>query len=118
MRQGFEHEDIVILTCGGLKSSVFNDIESVHNVPLTKFTGDYDAGGNQVFTDGRLRFDSIYRFKGQQAPAVVLADIDPDWEKQDKDLPRLFCWMTRATVKLCMLINEQNAAAQTFSSKR
>ena len=118
MRQGFEHEDIVILTYGGLKRSVFNDIESVHNVPLTKFTGDYDAGGTQVFTDGRLRFDSINRFKGQQAPAVVLVDVDPDWEKQDKELPRLYCGMTRATVKLCMLVNEQNPAAQTFISKQ
>ncbi len=116
MRQGFEHEDIVILTFGGLKSSVFNDIESVHNVPLLKFTGDYKAG-NQVFTDGRLRFDSIYRFKGQQAPAVVLVDVDPDWDKQEKELPRLYCGMTRATVKLCMLVNEQNAEAKRFVSK-
>jgi hypothetical protein len=114
MRQGFEHEDIVIVTCGGLKKSVFHEVESVHNVPLVKFTGEYDSDGNQVFTDGRIRFDSIYRFKGQQAPAVILVDAEPDREKRDKQLPQLFCGMTRATVKLCMLVNEQSTSARDF----
>lgn len=117
MRQGFEHEDIVILTCGGLKSSGFNEVESVHNVPLLKFTGEYDADGNQLFTNGRIRFDSIYRFKGQQAPAVILVDVDPDREKEERELPRLFCGMTRATVKLCVLINERNPVAENFLTK-
>jgi hypothetical protein len=114
MRQGFKHEDIVILTCRGLKSNVFKDIESVHNVPLIKFTGEYDADGNQLFTNGRLRFDSIQRFKGQQAAAVILADVDPDPEKPDRAFSSIFCGMTRATVKLCMLVNEENPASEKF----
>ena len=29
MRQGFNHDDIVVLTCRGVKSSVFSDLDKV-----------------------------------------------------------------------------------------
>lgn len=107
-RQGFEHEDIVVLTCRGLQNSALSEVEELDGVPLRRFTGAYDAAGNQLWTEGGLTFESVYRFKGQQAPAVVLIDVDPG----DKDLARqrrlLFTGMTRPTVRLELLVCESN----------
>jgi hypothetical protein len=112
--RGFGYDDIVILTCRGVGSSVFSARKKVGNVPLRRFTGEYDHFGNQVLTEGRLTFDSIYRFKGQEAPAVVLVDVAPDRDKLDRAWRLLYCGMTRATVRLEMLVNAGNPACVRF----
>ena len=76
---------------------------------MRRFIGKYDHQGNQMFTDGKIRFDSVYRFKGQQAPAVVLVDVDRDPNK-DREQRALFSGMTRATVRLEMVVNGSNPA--------
>ena len=75
--QGFTHDDIVILTLHGAAKSVFSACEKVGGYPLRRFIGEYDLLGNQVLTPGKIAFESVGRFKGQQAPAVILVDIDP-----------------------------------------
>ncbi|NIW86169.1 MAG: ATP-binding domain-containing protein [Gammaproteobacteria bacterium] len=109
LRQGFGHEDIVILSCRGMGHSAFSEVNGLGDVRLRRFTGEYDAGGNQLMTDGRLVFDSVYRFKGQEAPAVVLTDIDPEPQRLEQALRVLYCGMTRATVRLDLLVNTSNA---------
>ena len=108
VRSGFTHDDIVILTCRGAGSSVFSTLEQVGGVQLRRFTGEYDRDGNQRFTDGLLTFDSIYRFKGQEAPAVIFVDIDPDPQRMEQMQRLLFCGMTRATVRLEMVVRAGN----------
>ncbi len=78
VKQGFSHEDIVILTCHGVQNSVFSALDAVGGVKLRRFTGEYTPEGNQVLSEGRITFDSVYRFKGQEAAAVVLVDSDPN----------------------------------------
>jgi hypothetical protein len=56
--------------------------------------------GNQVLTAGKFLFESVGRFKGQQAPAVVLVDIDPTPERFAHLEKVAFAGMTRATVRL------------------
>ncbi|KPK51658.1 MAG: hypothetical protein AMS22_10570, partial [Thiotrichales bacterium SG8_50] len=68
LRQGFEPEDIVVLSCVGLKRATLHDVESLGGHPVRRFTGEYDSAGNQVLTDGVITFDTVYRFKGQQSP--------------------------------------------------
>ncbi|HEX9781645.1 MAG TPA: ATP-binding domain-containing protein, partial [Opitutaceae bacterium] len=108
------YDDIVILTCRGVANSVFSEREKVGAVKLRRFTGGYDLFGNQVLTDGRLTFDSVFRFKGQEAPAVILADVDPDPKKRERDARLLYCGMTRATVRLELLVNETNPDCRRF----
>ena len=108
-RRGFAYHDIVLLTCRGVANSVFSEREKVGNVSLRRFTGDYDLFGNQLSTDGQLGFDSVYRFKGQEAPAVILVDVDPNPERLDSALRVLYCGMTRATVRLEVVVNRANA---------
>ena len=100
----------MVLTCRGAANSVFSTCEKVGKVRLRRFTGNYDLFGNQLSTDGQLAFDSVYRFKGQEAPAVILADVDPNAEQLDRALRLLYCGMTRAAVRLEILVNRANDA--------
>ncbi len=113
-RRGFEYRDIVVLTCRGHDHSVLSARARVGNVTLRRFTGQYDLFGNQLLTEGRLTFDSVYRFKGQEAPAVVLIDIDPEAARLDHALRVLYCGMTRATVRLELLVRRTNPACARF----
>jgi superfamily I DNA and RNA helicase len=97
-----------------VKSSVFNELDKVGGLDLRQFTGDYDNDGNQIWTEGRLTYDSIYRFKGQEAPAVILVDVDPDTEHLGRAEQLLFCGMTRATVRLDLVVNNGNEYNQRF----
>lgn len=110
MRRGFAHEQIVIVSMRGAQSSVFSTFDRIGEVPLRRFAGNYD-GPRQVMTAGRLRFESIYRFKGQEAPAVILVDVDPaaDPDRLARDEKLLFCGVTRATVRLDVLARADNA---------
>lgn len=109
LQQGFEPEDIVLLTCRGIGGSALSDVGEVAGLPLRRFTGDYDSAGNQLWSEGRVTFESVYRFKGQQAPAVVLLDVDPRGSDEARERRLLFTGMTRATVRLELLVRETNA---------
>ena len=87
---------------------MFSDQEKVGNVSLRRFTGDYDLFGNQLSTDGQLAFDSVYRFKGQEAPAVIIVDVDPNPKRLDSAFRLLYCGMTRATVRLEIIVSRAN----------
>ena len=115
IRRGFAHRDIVVLTCRGVASSVFSGCEKVGKVRLRRFTGDYDLFGNQLSTEGELAFDSVYRFKGQEAPAVILVDVDPSPDRMDREQRLLYCGMTRASVRLELVVNRANDAYARLS---
>ena len=73
--------------------------ERVGNYRLRRFAGRYDLLGNQIFTEGQIVFDSIRRFKEQEAPAVILADIDAA-PRDVLEMERvLFIGMTRAIAR-------------------
>jgi superfamily I DNA and RNA helicase len=111
IHRGFSYDDIVIVTCRGVRNSVFSDLEQVGGIKLRRFSGDYDAQGNQVLTDGQLTFESIYRFKGQESPAVILVDIDPRVDREDR---LLYCGMTRATIRLDLVACSGNPETRRF----
>lgn len=108
LNQRFRLQDIVILSCRGVANTVFADIERVGNRHLKRFTNTYDLLGNQVYSAGQILFETVRRFKGQQAPAVILTDVDPRAERLSQELQILFCGMTRATVRLEILCKADN----------
>lgn len=114
VRRGFSHEDIVIITCRGVNNSVFSELEQIGGLKLRRFTGEYNSQGKQVLTDGQLIFDSVYRFKGQEAPAVVLVDVDPQNDRIDREERLLYCGMTRATVRLDIVVCTDNPENRRF----
>lgn len=108
LAQGFKYGDIAVVTMRSGQRSVFAGRDRAGRHALRRFTGEYDLFGNQVSTTGHLLFDSVHRFKGQQAAAVVLVDVDPDPASLELEQRRLFCGMTRATVKLDLLVRAGN----------
>ena len=117
MRDGFGRDDIAVITCRGVKGSVFSQCDQVGGVGLRHFTGEYDEDGRQVITEGHLMFDSVYRFKGQEVPAVILVDIDPNTEYLTRAERILYCGMTRATVRLELVVNSENEYNSRFLSE-
>ncbi len=72
--------------------------------------------GNQVMMRGNILFDSIYRFKGQQAPAVIMVDTDPDATNFQRSWKILHAGMTRATVRLDIVTRRDNSITKDFST--
>ncbi len=100
IKSGFRHGDIVILSMRGLERATLGKEQKVGSFTLTRFTGDYDLLGNQLRTTGQIVFDTVHRFKGQQAPAIIVTDLDPSAENPDRSARLLFTAMTRATLRL------------------
>ena len=113
---GFFLDDIVILSCRGIKKSLFSGKKRVGNYALRLFTGEYDMFGNQVMTNGKVIFDTIYRFKGQQAPAVIIVEMDPDPTELQRAWKILHAGMTRATVRLDLVTRADNEITREFST--
>lgn len=99
--QRFAPEDIAIVSLKGRGRSLLTD-DVVAGQRLRVFTGEYSVDGQPLFSDGALRSETIFRFKGQQARAVVLIDVDfEDINERLRNL--LYCAMTRATFSLDVL---------------
>lgn len=104
VRAGYAPEDIVLLSVHGFWHSPLSRTKSAGGYPLRRFTGEYTNDGHQIYTTGRVFFDSVYRFKGQQAPAVILTDVDfEDWH-ETKACRVLYTGMTRArrALEICV----------------
>lgn len=100
--RGYTPEQIAVLTVHGLKRSALAQVEALGDHRLRRFAG-YTEDGHRRLTAGRLTFDSVRRYKGQEAPAVILADVDfPDW-REPSARKLLYTAMTRAGLHLCIL---------------
>jgi superfamily I DNA and RNA helicase len=64
--------------------------------------------GNPEFREGELLTESVYRFKGQSAPAVIFTEIDFE-TLDEKNFRKLFVGMTRARMKLVLVMSERAA---------
>ncbi|MDP3492585.1 MAG: ATP-dependent helicase [Hyphomonadaceae bacterium] len=103
--RGFDHSEIVVLSLRGLGQATLGRTDKVGVHSLARFSGEYDHLGNQLASKGQLLFESIYRFKGQQAPAVIVTDIEPDSARLSHHHRLLLCAATRATVRLELVAN-------------
>jgi ATP:corrinoid adenosyltransferase len=109
LERGYALQDIVILSLHGRDSSALLAGDRLGDWPLIRFTGGYDAG-EPIWTQGELRIDTVRRFKGRCAPAVVLTEID---FTQIETLQRrlLFVGMTRAQMHLELVMSDGAQAA-------
>ncbi len=107
---GFRKPMLALVTYRGREHSLFTPLDRLGPHVLQAFTGQYDLFGNPVRSEGDLFIDSVYRFKGQSAPCVILTEID--FETLDEvALKKLFVGMTRATMKLVLVMTERAARA-------
>jgi superfamily I DNA and RNA helicase len=105
---GFRRSDIAVISFRGREHSTLASLEQLGPHPLKSFTGRYDLLGQPVYTHGELLVESVYRFKGQAAPAVVLTEVDFE-RLDDLSVRKLFVGATRATMKLAIVASERAA---------
>ncbi len=105
---GFRKQDVAIVSYHGRDNSHLMRHDRLGSNTLRSFSGSYDLLGQPVFSEGDLLLESVYRFKGQAAPAVIFAEIDFD-VLDDRALRKLFVGATRAMMKLVLVISETAA---------
>lgn len=95
---GFTNQDILFLSCKGRQSAALSGVDRVGPIRLRQFTGYYDQAGRQIYSEGDIRFETLGRFKGGDAPAVVILD-PPDDPTSDRGRTQLYTALTRATAR-------------------
>jgi hypothetical protein len=107
INEGYSPQSIAILTFRGVKSSklLHQDIKELAGIHLKKFQ-DFSDSGEAILTEGELLIDSIFRFKGQCADAVILTEIDFD-EYSENVKRRLFVGLTRARLMVSLVVSER-----------
>lgn len=108
--QGFAPQDIAIVSGRGRGSSVLLAQETIGALTLRRFTGAYDQRGEAVWSDGELLAESVGRFKGLSAPAIVATEFD--FEQLDEASRRkLFVALTRAQMAVVLVLSERAEAS-------
>ena len=105
---GFKKNDIAIVSYHGREKSNLMHLDSLGQTTLRRFSGEYDLFGQPVFTEGEILLESVYRFKGQAAPAIIFTEIDFEM-LDDKAIRKLFVGATRSMMKLILIIHERSA---------
>ena len=107
---GYRKSDMAVVTYRGREQSALFPCTRLGPHSLRTFTGRYDLLGHPLYSDGEVLLETVYRFKGQAAPAIVFAEIDFE-TLDDRALRKLFVGATRAMMKLVLVVSERSAAA-------
>jgi hypothetical protein len=108
MDQGYAPENIVILTFRGAENSMFFSEcapRGLNAVALKRQAG-FGADGQLRYTDGKLLVETVYRFKGQAADAVIVTEVD--FEQLDqRNRRKLFVALSRARLHAVLVTSER-----------
>jgi hypothetical protein len=104
LARGFALKDIAVITGRGhLKSALLN-VAQIGPWNTRHWTGEYDRNGEPRWTDGEILVESVYRYKGQSAPAIVVAEFD--FATLDQRARRkLFVALTRAQMAASLVLS-------------
>lgn len=114
MDAGYAPDKIAILSFQGLANSVFfgtNAPKGLNQIALKCQQG-YDPSGQPKYSQGQLLVETLYRFKGQAADAVILTEIDFT-ELNAKNRRKLFVALTRARLHVVMITSQAAATVLT-----
>ena len=78
-----------------------------------RFTGNFSRNAEPEWTKGELLVESVFRFKGQSAPAIILAEFDFN-ELTPLERRKLFVGMTRAQMAAEIVLSP--SAEQCFAA--
>jgi hypothetical protein len=107
---GYRKADTAVVSYSGREKSLLFPYTQLGPHSLKTFSGRYDLFGQPLYTDGDVLLESVYRFKGQAAPAIVFAEIDFE-QLDERAVRKLFVGATRAMMKLVLVVSERSAAA-------
>jgi hypothetical protein len=104
---GYAPQNIAILTYPSARHSALHapELKGLAGLPLKRHQG-YDERGNQIYAEGQLLVESVRRFKGQAADAVIITEVD--FEELDQLAKRmLFVAITRARLHVVLVTSER-----------
>jgi hypothetical protein len=105
---GFRKEDLAIVSYRGRDNSRLLSLSQLGASTLRTYSGRYDLFGQPEYRHGEILLETVYRFKGQAAPAIIFAEID--FAQLDAQAKRkLFVGATRAMLKLVLVVSERAA---------
>lgn len=108
LRRGFGLADIAVVSMRGRDRSVLQEMDRLGDWSLNRFTGRFDEGSIPIWTGGDLLVESVRRFKGQAAPAVVLTECDLT-ELKPLERRLLFVGLTRCRIHLEWVMSTSTA---------
>lgn len=106
---GFRKEDVAVISFRGRENSPLLRQERLGDFRFRVFTGRYDMFSQPEYSEGEILLESVYRFKGQAAPAVVFTEVDFE-SLDERTVRKLFVGATRAGMKLVLVASERAAA--------
>jgi superfamily I DNA and RNA helicase len=108
LQAGFRKQDIALVTFSGREKSRLFPFDALGPHRLKSATGRYDLFGVPQYTEGDLLIETVYRFKGQAAPCVILTEVDFE-SLDERARHKLFVGMTRASMKLTVVLSRRAA---------
>lgn len=106
IEQGFSSDSIAVLSFRGATNSIVlkNQVTQLNGLLIKKQIG-RNENGNINWSNGSLLVDTLYRFKGQCADAIVLTEINfAEWDQISKN--KLFVGLTRARLTINLVMSE------------
>jgi hypothetical protein len=111
-QSGYTPEQVAVISYRGVQQSEVLRQDRLGGQATRRFTGQYDSAGNAQWREGPVLAESLYRFKGQSAPAVVLCEVDFE-TLTERDKRKLFVGLTRAQMRVDVVLSERAARALT-----
>jgi SAM-dependent methyltransferase len=106
LARGFALADIAVVSGRGRERSALLNRVTIGPWQTRRFTGEYDRSGEPRWSKGELLVESVYRYKGQSAPAVVITEFDFA-ALDDAARRRLFVALTRAQMAAELVLSVQ-----------
>lgn len=107
-QDGYTPEQVAVISWRGHQKSEALRQDRLGGQRTRRFTGQYDSAGNPTWSEGSLLAESLYRFKGQSAPVVVLCEVDFD-QLSPNEQRKLFVGLTRAQMRIEVVLSERAA---------
>jgi superfamily I DNA and RNA helicase len=107
-KEGYAPSQVAVVSFRGVKNSHVLTLAQLGGHATRRTTGKYDQAGNALWHEGELLVESVYRFKGQCAPVVVLCEVDFE-ELTPVNARKLFVGMTRGQVRVEVVLSERAA---------
>lgn len=113
LAKGFAIENVVVLSyVGQNQSKLFaqaRDTGALGAWSVRYVTG-FDDAGNVLSHEGEVQLETLYRFKGQSAVAVVLSEVDFE-QLGENDKRKLFVGLTRGLMSVSLVLSQRAEAA-------
>jgi hypothetical protein len=109
LEAGYRLDQILVLSWEGMQKSRLLSLDRLADYSLHRFTGTYDEQQRQVYTQGDLRLETVYRFKGLDADVVIFAELPLHQLTTDAyNRNKFYVGMTRARQRLTLITIDEH----------